>query len=109
MNALIIVALFPLALRGVQYRPLGAAALLRRSLLVCGLGGVIPPFVGMAQAAFSGPANGSGLDPHLGPEAALCQSQVQPRLLGFLGEPTLNVLLLNLELDRRFGRRMTAD
>jgi K+-transporting ATPase ATPase B chain len=46
-NALIIVALIPLALRGVQYRPLGAAALLRRSLLIYGLGGVIVPFVGI--------------------------------------------------------------
>ena len=46
-NALIIVALIPLALRGVQYRPLGAAALLRRSLLVYGLGGVVAPFVGI--------------------------------------------------------------
>ena len=46
-NALVIVALIPLALRGVQYRPLGAAALLRRSLLVYGLGGVAAPFVGI--------------------------------------------------------------
>ena len=46
-NALIIVALVPLALRGVRYRPLGAAALLRRSLLVYGLGGVVVPFVGI--------------------------------------------------------------
>ena len=46
-NALIIVALIPLALRGVRYRPLGAAALLRRSLLVYGLGGVVVPFVGI--------------------------------------------------------------
>jgi K+-transporting ATPase ATPase B chain len=46
-NALIIVALIPLALRGVRYRPLGAAALLRRSLLVYGLGGVVAPFVGI--------------------------------------------------------------
>ena len=46
-NALIIVALIPLALRGVQYRPLGAAALLRRSLLIYGLGGVVVPFVGI--------------------------------------------------------------
>ena len=46
-NALIIIALIPLALRGVQYRPLGAAALLRRSLLVYGVGGVIAPFVGI--------------------------------------------------------------
>jgi len=44
-NALVIVALIPLALRGVTYRPLGAAALLRRNLLVYGLGGVIVPFV----------------------------------------------------------------
>jgi K+-transporting ATPase ATPase B chain len=46
-NALIIVVLIPLALRGVKYRPLGAAALLRRSLLIYGLGGVIVPFVGI--------------------------------------------------------------
>ncbi|NTX50195.1 potassium-transporting ATPase subunit KdpB [Myxococcus sp. CA039A] len=46
-NALIIIALIPLALRGVRYRPLGAAALLRRSLLVYGVGGVIVPFVGI--------------------------------------------------------------
>jgi potassium-transporting ATPase ATP-binding subunit len=46
-NALIIVALIPLALRGVRYRPLGAAALLRRSLLIYGLGGVVAPFVGI--------------------------------------------------------------
>jgi K+-transporting ATPase ATPase B chain len=44
-NALIIIALIPLALRGVRYRPLGAAALLRRSLLIYGVGGVIIPFV----------------------------------------------------------------
>jgi len=46
-NALIIVALVPLALRGVTFRPLGAAALLRRNLLIYGLGGVIAPFVGI--------------------------------------------------------------
>jgi K+-transporting ATPase ATPase B chain len=46
-NALIIVALIPLALRGVRYRPLGAAALLRRNLLIYGLGGIIAPFVGI--------------------------------------------------------------
>ncbi len=46
-NALIIIALVPLALRGVRYRPLGAAALLRRNLLVYGLGGVIAPFMGI--------------------------------------------------------------
>jgi K+-transporting ATPase ATPase B chain len=46
-NALIIVALIPLALRGVKYRPLGAAALLQRSLLIYGLGGVVAPFVGI--------------------------------------------------------------
>jgi K+-transporting ATPase ATPase B chain len=46
-NALIIVALIPLALRGVRYRPLGAAPLLRRSLLIYGVGGVVAPFVGI--------------------------------------------------------------
>ncbi len=46
-NAIIIILLIPLALRGVQYRPLGAAALLRRSLLVYGVGGVIAPFAGI--------------------------------------------------------------
>ena len=46
-NALIIVALIPLALRGVRYRPLGAAALLRRNLFVYGLGGIVAPFAGI--------------------------------------------------------------
>jgi K+-transporting ATPase ATPase B chain len=46
-NALIIIALIPLALRGVRYRPVGAAALLRRNLLIYGLGGIIAPFVGI--------------------------------------------------------------
>jgi K+-transporting ATPase ATPase B chain len=46
-NALIIIALIPLALRGVTYRPLGAAAILRRNLLLYGLGGIIVPFIGI--------------------------------------------------------------
>jgi potassium-transporting ATPase ATP-binding subunit len=46
-NALIIVVLIPLALRGVRYRPMGAADLLRRNLLVYGLGGIVAPFVGI--------------------------------------------------------------
>jgi len=46
-NALIIIALIPLALRGVKYRPMSAAALLRRNLLIYGLGGVVVPFVGI--------------------------------------------------------------
>jgi K+-transporting ATPase ATPase B chain len=46
-NALIIIALIPLALRGVKYRPLGAAALLRRNLFIYGLGGIIAPFLGI--------------------------------------------------------------
>ena len=46
-NALIIIALVPLALRGVRYRPLGAAALLRRNLLIYGVGGIIAPFIGI--------------------------------------------------------------
>jgi potassium-transporting ATPase ATP-binding subunit len=46
-NALIIVALVPLALRGIQYRPIGAAQLLRRNLLIYGVGGIVVPFVGI--------------------------------------------------------------
>ncbi len=46
-NALIIIALVPLALKGIKYRPLGAAAVLRRNILVYGLGGVIIPFIGI--------------------------------------------------------------
>lgn len=46
-NALIIIALIPLALRGVRYRPVGAARLLRRNLVIFGLGGLIVPFVGI--------------------------------------------------------------
>ena len=46
-NALIIVALIPLALRGVSYRPLGAGRILRRNLLIYGLGGLVAPFVGI--------------------------------------------------------------
>lgn len=46
-NALVIPLLVPLALRGVRYRPIGATALLRRNLLVYGLGGLIAPFIGI--------------------------------------------------------------
>jgi K+-transporting ATPase ATPase B chain len=46
-NALIIVALIPLALRGVRYRPLGAATVLRRHLFIYGVGGIVAPFVGI--------------------------------------------------------------
>jgi len=46
-NALIIVALIPLALKGVRYRPSSASALLRRNLLIYGLGGVVTPFAGI--------------------------------------------------------------
>jgi K+-transporting ATPase ATPase B chain len=46
-NALIIIGLIPLALRGVKYRPMNAEALLRRNLLLYGAGGVIVPFIGI--------------------------------------------------------------
>lgn len=46
-NALIIVALIPLALRGIEYHPMSAAALLRRNILIYGVGGIIAPFPGM--------------------------------------------------------------
>jgi K+-transporting ATPase ATPase B chain len=51
-NALIIVALVPLALRGVKYRPLGANALLSRNIIVFGLGGLVVPFVGIKLIDF---------------------------------------------------------
>jgi K+-transporting ATPase ATPase B chain len=44
-NALIIVALIPLALRGVKYKPLGAAVILRNNMLIYGIGGIIVPFI----------------------------------------------------------------
>ena len=46
-NAIIIVILIPLALRGVKYRPLGASAVLNRNLLIYGVGGIIAPFIGI--------------------------------------------------------------
>ncbi|HZF33704.1 MAG TPA: potassium-transporting ATPase subunit KdpB [Candidatus Angelobacter sp.] len=46
-NALIIIALIPLALKGVKYRPVGAASILRRNLLVYGIGGIVIPFIGI--------------------------------------------------------------
>src|SRR5256886_9285744 len=46
-NALIIIALMPLALKGVKYHPMSAASLLRRNLLIYGLGGIIVPFIGI--------------------------------------------------------------
>lgn len=46
-NALVIVALIPLALRGVKYKPMSASALLQRNLLIYGVGGLIVPFVGI--------------------------------------------------------------
>jgi K+-transporting ATPase ATPase B chain len=44
-NALVIVALIPLALRGVKWRPSGAAAILRRNVFIYGIGGIITPFI----------------------------------------------------------------
>ena len=46
-NALIIPLLIPLALRGVRYRPIGASGLLRRNMLIYGLGGLVAPFIGI--------------------------------------------------------------
>jgi K+-transporting ATPase ATPase B chain len=51
-NALVIIALIPLALRGVKFRPLGAVEILRRNLLIYGVGGVIIPFVGIKLIDF---------------------------------------------------------
>ena len=46
-NAIIIILLIPLALKGVKFRPLGAAKILQRNLLIYGLGGIIVPFIGI--------------------------------------------------------------
>lgn len=46
-NAVIIPFLIPLALKGVEYKPIGASALLRRNLLIYGLGGILVPFIGI--------------------------------------------------------------
>jgi K+-transporting ATPase ATPase B chain len=46
-NALVIVALIPLSLKGVAFRPIGAGPLLRRNLFIYGLGGIIVPFIGI--------------------------------------------------------------
>jgi K+-transporting ATPase ATPase B chain len=46
-NAIIIPILIPLALKGVEYRPIGASAILKRNLLIYGLGGLIVPFIGI--------------------------------------------------------------
>ena len=52
-NALVIIALIPLALRGVRFLALGADALLRRNLLIYGLGGIIVPFIGIKAIALA--------------------------------------------------------
>ena len=46
-NAVIIIGLIPLALKGIAYKPIGAAAILRRNLLIYGVGGVVLPFIGI--------------------------------------------------------------
>ena len=67
-NALIIIALVPLALRGVKYRPVDAASLLRRNLLIYGVGGIIAPFPGnLAYRSIAGVASsGVGGNHHVG-------------------------------------------
>jgi len=58
-NALVIPALIPISLKGVSYRPIGASALLRRNLLIYGVGGVLAPFVGIKLVDLA--VNGLGL------------------------------------------------
>ena len=60
-NAVIIIALIPLALRGVKYRPMGAAALLRRNLWIYGFGGIIVPFIGIKLIDMLITQSGSGV------------------------------------------------
>ncbi|TFB99606.1 potassium-transporting ATPase subunit C [Cryobacterium adonitolivorans] len=133
-NAIIIVALIPLALRGVRYRPASASSILGRNLLITLVGQFFTDADGVAlpewfrfcpSAAGEIPAgavtaSASGLDPHISPAYALQQvprvaaardlsgatvralveSVEQGRDLRFLGEPTVNVLNLNLELAK---------
>jgi hypothetical protein len=63
-NALVIIALIPLALRGVRFRPMGAAAMLRRNLLIYGLGGIVVPFIGIKAIDIVVTALGVGSDVH---------------------------------------------
>ncbi len=74
-NAVVIIALIPLALRGIAYKPLGAAAILRRNLLVYGLGGVIVPFVGIKAIDIVLVGNRPGVDRHAW---CRCQTSVRP-------------------------------
>ena len=61
LQRLIIIALIPLALRGVKYRPMDAAALLRRNLLIYGVGGIIVPFIGIKLIDVLITASGPGM------------------------------------------------
>ena len=80
-NALIIVALVPLALRGIHYRPEGAAALLRRNLLIYGVGGVIVPFIGIKviDMIVTAPSAGVATGGHGPPETHEYHSQPHRR------------------------------
>ena len=69
-NALVIVALIPLALRGVRFRPASAAAMLRRNLLIYGVGGVIAPFIGIKLIDLVVGARGSSDATPASPRAA---------------------------------------
>ena len=73
-NALIIIALIPLALKGVAYRPIGAGPLLRRNLLIYGLGGILIPFVGIKAIDLCGhrPA------PRLSRRSSCCKKSARP-------------------------------
>ena len=93
-NALIIPLLVPLALRGVRYRPVGATALLRRNLLIYGLGGLIAPFIGiklidlrrpqpargvMARVARRGTTRSSSAWPPASARPTGCSRRARPR------------------------------
>ena len=76
-NALIIIALVPLALRGVKYRPVDAASLLRRNLLIYGVGGIIAPFPGiwLIDQIARGAASGVGGKNHVGTNSTRTSNQ----------------------------------